>query len=50
MHPQGVIQESAVEAVKHEVGIPNNRAEGLGGLCISVFHYMTSACSKNALK
>ena len=49
---QGVIQEFAVEAVKHELGISNNRAEGFGGLCMStkIFLYMASKCSENALK
>ena len=32
---QGVIQEFAVEAVKHELGISNNRADGFGGLYMS---------------
>ena len=31
---QGVIQEFAVEAVKHELGISNNRAEVFGSLCM----------------
>ena len=45
------MQEFAVEAVKHELGISNNRTEGFGGLCMSkVSPYMTSECSENALK
>ena len=31
---QGVIQEFAGEAVKHELGISNNRAEVFGSLCM----------------
>ena len=51
IYHQGVIQEFAVEAVKHELGISNNRAEGFGGQYMSkVFPYMTSKCSENAFK
>ena len=32
---QGVIQEFAVETVKHELEISNNTACGSGGLCMS---------------
>ena len=32
---QGIIQEFAVEAIKHEFGISSNRAEGFGGLFMS---------------
>ena len=31
---QDVIQEFAVEVVKHELGISNNRAEVFGSLCM----------------
>ena len=48
---QGVIQEFAVEAVKYELGISNNRAEGFSGLCMSkVLFYMVSKCSEIALE
>ena len=43
---QGLIQEFAVEAVKHELRISNNGAEGFGGLFMSkVLPYMASKCS-----
>ena len=45
IYHQGVIQEFAVEAVKHELGISNNRGEAFGGLSISkIFIYMASKC------
>ena len=48
---QGVIQEFSVAAVKHDLEISNNRAEGFSSLCMSkVFPCMASKCSENALK
>ena len=50
-YQQGVIQEFVLEAVKHELRISNNRAEGFGGLSMSkVLPYMVSKCPENALK
>ena len=41
----------AVVAIKHKMGISNNRAEGFGGLFMSKFFpYMASKCPENALK
>ena len=48
---QGVIQEIAVEALKHELGISNSIAEGFSGLFVShILPYMASKCPKNVLK
>ena len=50
LYKQGVIQEFAVETVKHELRISNNKAERFGGLCMCrVFLSMASKCSENAL-
>ena len=44
----GVIQEFAVEVIKHDLESSVNRAEGFGGLFMS--KVLLSKCSENALK